>query len=191
MRFRLSTSHGSTHDESSFKNATVFPDGNMDECDHDKDKSSDKMKPSMDAFKRCAIREAFEETGILITSPRVVFKSGERKRWRKDVHNLGQAFAELLSLYKTSVRLDELTHYAKLDNTRAITAQIQHLLFPKCCRFCGNITREARSLGNTTDQPLHAWRSDKRAQERRNCIVHTATVYAARSCIVQVIYKTT
>lgn len=98
--------------KSSFKNATVFPGGNMDDCDHDQDTPFDKMKPSMNAFKRCAIREAFEETGILVSSPRVKFESGDRKRWRNNVHDSGAAFETLLSTYKTSIKLDELVHYA-------------------------------------------------------------------------------
>lgn len=84
----------------------------MDDCDHDQGQNHDRLKPSIDAFKRCAIREAFEETGILITSPRVKFASGERKRWRDQVHASGEAFKSLLASYKTSIKVDSLTPYA-------------------------------------------------------------------------------
>lgn len=98
--------------KSSFKNATVFPGGNMDDSDHAPAESFDKMKPTLNAYKRCAIREAFEETGILVCEPRVQFSSGDRRKWREKVHASGSAFETLLTTYKTSLDLDDLVHYA-------------------------------------------------------------------------------
>ena len=97
--------------KSSFKNATVFPGGNMDDADHES-ANFEKLNPSMNAFKRCAIRETFEETGILVTNPRIRFDSGDRRKWREKVHHSGKAFQSLLQTYKTSMHLHDLVHYA-------------------------------------------------------------------------------
>lgn len=105
------------NDKSSFKNATVFPGGNVDNADHalDDPKSvadDGQIIPTMDAFKRCAIRETFEETGIMISKHMVKFASGERKQWRNKVHDSGTAFAELLDHYGAKLDLSTMVHYA-------------------------------------------------------------------------------
>ncbi|CCG82230.1 putative NUDIX family hydrolase [Taphrina deformans PYCC 5710] len=93
-------------------NATVFPGGNVDTSDHDRASSYEILDPTLDTFKRCAIRETFEETGILITKPRVQFASGDRKKWRSMVHESGRAFPSLLDAYHVNLDLQELVHYA-------------------------------------------------------------------------------
>lgn len=98
--------------KSSFKNATVFPGGNVDTSDHDQTTSYESMNPTLETFKRCAIRETFEETGILITQPRVQFSSGDRKKWRSQVHESAKAFPSLLDAYNVNLDLKELVHYA-------------------------------------------------------------------------------
>lgn len=105
------------NDKSSFKNATVFPGGNVDDADHDaqdpkKVAEDGQVIPTLDAFRRCAIRETFEETGILIGDPVVKFASGERKQWRNKVHDSGTAFGDLLKHYGSSLKLSSLVHYA-------------------------------------------------------------------------------
>lgn len=97
--------------KSSFKNATVFPGGNLDLCDHDNN-AGPLDKPSLDAFRRCALREAFEETGILITDPRVTFARGDRKIWRDKVHNDSKLFKAMLENYHVSINTENLHHYA-------------------------------------------------------------------------------
>lgn len=105
------------NDKSSFKNATVFPGGNVDEADHAAEDpkrvaEDGQIVPTLDAFRRCAVRETFEETGILLTTPPVTFESGERKRWRAKVHDSGTQFGKLLDHFGTSLDLDALIHYA-------------------------------------------------------------------------------
>ncbi|BFZ58108.1 hypothetical protein PYCC9005_005167 [Savitreella phatthalungensis] len=98
------------NDKSSFKNATVFAGGNLDKAD------GAVTWPSLMASRRCAVRECFEETGILVSAGETedVFAkgTGERRAWREKVHSRAEAWEELVR--EKGVKIDyenTLVHY--------------------------------------------------------------------------------
>ncbi|KAK4057481.1 hypothetical protein OIO90_001550 [Microbotryomycetes sp. JL221] len=99
---------------STFVSAHVFPGGNMDPIDSDTKawqrffSSPGSFSPEetkAQAMKLCAVRETFEESGILLLEGNGkgkerwnAIKEEDRKRWRDKVHGSGSAFVELFSM---------------------------------------------------------------------------------------------
>ncbi|CAG8433404.1 8119_t:CDS:1 [Ambispora gerdemannii] len=108
----------------SFVNAHVFPGGNVDPSDSSKEWSSANLTPefeftkimerdqssttSLTTSKICAIRETFEECGILLTKPNVKFDLTEAKRWRDKIHNDANEFISLCKKFKLKPAIEEL-----------------------------------------------------------------------------------
>lgn len=89
------------NDKSSFKNATVFPGGNLDACD------GAVRWPDLLAARNCALRECFEETGILVTA-------GLDANLARSTHGSGTAASASASDAGTSASVqDELQKQAK------------------------------------------------------------------------------
>lgn len=60
------------------------------------------------SLKIAAIREAFEEAGILLTKPEVALSNAEVKSWREKLEENSHNFIELCKYYKVSPDIDSL-----------------------------------------------------------------------------------
>lgn len=98
---------------SSFNSAHVFPGGNMDPVDRQTDKWKRFLPASVESddeaqlsLKLCAIRETFEECGILLADNHAEawhrLTEQERREWRDKVHKNGPAFLDLFQLLNES-----------------------------------------------------------------------------------------
>ncbi|KAI9485153.1 hypothetical protein BDB00DRAFT_773631, partial [Zychaea mexicana] len=97
--------------KSSFINAHVFPGGVVDKQDEAWKFDSVSELTS----KICAIRETFEESGLLLTHPpaHTVFKdAAAREAWRERVHNDASQFKVLCETYKLVPAVDTLIPFA-------------------------------------------------------------------------------
>lgn len=93
--------------------ATVFPGGNLDPVDYEAAKlfgsgssgslHNDDNLP-LEALRACAIRETFEEVGVLLSSSQYTTppRGAEYKAWRKELATNPSFFIELYSRLKTS-----------------------------------------------------------------------------------------
>ena len=77
--------------------ATVFPGGNLSEADTKAASKLGQKDVSMTALRICALRETFEEIGILITNPKSKSKLGKDalSDWRKRVYKDPSLFENL------------------------------------------------------------------------------------------------
>ncbi|CAG8664404.1 2484_t:CDS:1, partial [Ambispora leptoticha] len=113
------------NDKGSFVNAHVFPGGNVDSSDssrewsnlisgHEFTKIIDHEQSSSTSSltsKICAIRETFEECGILLTKPNFKFDltdHDEAKQWRDKIHNDASEFISLCKKFKLKPAIEEL-----------------------------------------------------------------------------------
>jgi nucleoside diphosphate-linked moiety X motif protein 19 len=87
----------------SFRSAHVFPGGNIDKTDKEASWISPKALTPVQALKLCAIRETFEECGILIATNQGASNMTEeaRKSWRKRVHDDATQFQQLFTELST------------------------------------------------------------------------------------------
>ncbi|KAG0246933.1 hypothetical protein B0O80DRAFT_392261 [Mortierella sp. GBAus27b] len=98
--------------------AHVFPGGNVDKADHDPrwaellnyKPAGPHAPPLHNAI--CAIREAFEESGVLVTDPPTELSNDEIKIWRERVHNDGREFYNLCMLHKLKPAVSRLSHFS-------------------------------------------------------------------------------
>ncbi|KAM0786819.1 hypothetical protein ACM66B_002250 [Microbotryomycetes sp. NB124-2] len=98
---------------STFVSAHVFPGGNLDKIDTDT-KAWQRFFPSpgsltpdeaqAQALRLCAVRETFEESGVLLLEGSgkgrerwAAIKEEDKRRWRDKVHGSGSAFVDLFS----------------------------------------------------------------------------------------------
>ncbi|KXN70950.1 hypothetical protein CONCODRAFT_17224 [Conidiobolus coronatus NRRL 28638] len=103
-------------DTTSFKSATVFPGGALDKVDDldywkefefvKKIKTDEDKKQT--SLKLTAIRETFEEAGILITKPQLSLADSEVKEWREKLEENSANFIELCKYYKVNPDVDSL-----------------------------------------------------------------------------------
>ncbi|KXN70951.1 hypothetical protein CONCODRAFT_6399 [Conidiobolus coronatus NRRL 28638] len=90
-----------------FKSLTVFPGGAQDKVDSlDYWKQPEDIK--LTSLKLTAIRETFEEAGILLTAPQVSLSEVEVKEWREKLEENPQIFIEMCQHYKVSPDVDNL-----------------------------------------------------------------------------------
>jgi nucleoside diphosphate-linked moiety X motif protein 19 len=127
------------NDKASFASASVFPGGLLEPIDQAGSSSSDPAaqmvgasttavdaatlapnqpnavdSPSLEAFKRCAFRETFEETGILNSTPPIDFsKSGSRKQARQSANKSASEFYKMLEKSKAKLPLDDLVYFSR------------------------------------------------------------------------------
>ncbi|KAI8582007.1 hypothetical protein K450DRAFT_230351 [Umbelopsis ramanniana AG] len=105
--------------KSSFVNAHVFPGGNIDQHDNDP-RWNDIIAPGGHAYydeeskrtlahKICAIRETFEEAGLLLTNPPV---QDLPAAWREKVHQDASQFRELCIEHKIAPSACDLHHFS-------------------------------------------------------------------------------
>ncbi|KAK3845421.1 MAG: hypothetical protein J3R72DRAFT_29549 [Linnemannia gamsii] len=98
--------------------AHVFPGGNVDKADHDPRwatllnyrPKSPNDPPLHNAI--CAIREAFEESGVLVCDPPTELSNDEIRIWREKVHNDGKEFYNLCTSHNIKPSVDRLTHFS-------------------------------------------------------------------------------
>lgn len=72
----------------SFRSAHVFPGGNIDDADHDpywRSNASSSDEQEHRPFKVCAVRETFEECGLLAATRNDSLSAEDRTAWRKKV----------------------------------------------------------------------------------------------------------
>jgi 8-oxo-dGTP pyrophosphatase MutT (NUDIX family) len=92
--------------------ATVFPGGNLDPVDYEAARvyggeSSDTANEDnlpMQALRACAVRETFEEVGVLLSSSEYTTppEGSEYKAWRKELSTNPSFFLEIYPRLKTS-----------------------------------------------------------------------------------------
>ncbi|KAF9934400.1 hypothetical protein FBU30_002224 [Linnemannia zychae] len=101
-----------------FDSAHVFPGGNVDKSDHDprwatllnyKPKHTSDP-PLHNAI--CAIREAFEECGVLVCEPPIQLSNDEIRVWREKVHDDGKEFYNLCTSHNIKPSVDRLAHFS-------------------------------------------------------------------------------
>ncbi|KAF9288346.1 hypothetical protein BGZ68_000388, partial [Mortierella alpina] len=98
--------------------AHVFPGGNVDKADHDPrwatllnyQPKDTKAPPLHNAI--CAIREAFEESGVLVCEPPTELSNDEIRIWRDKVHNNAQEFYNLCTSHHLKPSVDRLCHFS-------------------------------------------------------------------------------
>ncbi|KAF9947954.1 hypothetical protein BGZ72_010112 [Mortierella alpina] len=98
--------------------AHVFPGGNVDKADHDPrwatllnyQPKDPKAPPLHNAI--CAIREAFEESGVLVCEPPTELSNDEIRIWRDKVHNNAQEFYNLCTSHHLKPSVDRLCHFS-------------------------------------------------------------------------------
>lgn len=93
--------------------ATVFPGGNLDPVDHEAAKlfgaahvpssDADDALP-LEALRACAVRETFEEVGVLLSDSEYTTppRGSEYKAWRKELATNPSFFLEIYSRLKTA-----------------------------------------------------------------------------------------
>ncbi|KAF9175262.1 hypothetical protein BGX21_008487 [Mortierella sp. AD011] len=98
--------------------AHVFPGGNVDKADHDPrwatlvnyKPQGPNAPPLHNAI--CAIREAFEESGVLVSEPQIGLSDSEISIWRERVHNDGQEFYNLCVSHNVKPAVERLEHFS-------------------------------------------------------------------------------
>ncbi|KAF9967950.1 hypothetical protein BGZ70_007584 [Mortierella alpina] len=99
--------------------AHVFPGGNVDKADHDprwatllnyQPKDHPKAPPLHNAI--CAVREAFEESGVLVCEPPTELSNDEIRLWRDKVHDNAQEFYNLCTSHHLKPSIDRLCHFS-------------------------------------------------------------------------------
>ena len=107
----------------SFSGALVFPGGKLDKGDSDAALAqhcdgAENWTPEMCALGACAIREAFEESGILLARDAAAgdFVSAQRlealQHYRTKIDKREVALADMLATEKLRLALDQLVHFA-------------------------------------------------------------------------------
>ncbi|KAF9914197.1 hypothetical protein BX616_008783 [Lobosporangium transversale] len=98
--------------------AHVFPGGNVDKADHDPRwatllnyKSKNPNDPPL-CSAICAIREAFEESGVLVCDPLTELSDEEIKVWRDRVHANGEEFYNLCTSHHIKPAVERLSHFS-------------------------------------------------------------------------------
>ncbi|KAF9114979.1 hypothetical protein BGX27_009307 [Mortierella sp. AM989] len=98
--------------------AHVFPGGNVDKADHDPRWASlvnynPKGPNAPSLFNAiCAIREAFEESGVLVSEPQIGLSDREISVWRDRVHENGQEFYNLCVSHNVKPAVERLSHFS-------------------------------------------------------------------------------
>ncbi|KAG0232644.1 hypothetical protein BGW42_007984 [Actinomortierella wolfii] len=99
--------------------AHVFPGGNVDKSDHDPrwaellNYSPPEGSTAPPLFNMiCAIREAFEECGVLVTEPPTQLSNDEIRVWRERVHNNGAEFYNLCTSHGLKPAIERLCHFS-------------------------------------------------------------------------------
>ncbi|KAI8341897.1 hypothetical protein BC941DRAFT_345926 [Chlamydoabsidia padenii] len=104
--------------KSSFVHAHVFPGGNLDEYDNQVHWSSTLSNSpssgrSLLTHKICAIRETFEESGLLLTIPPAhTIPELDTNVWRHKVHKDASQFKRMCDLYQLEPAVNQLTPFA-------------------------------------------------------------------------------
>ncbi|KAI8099418.1 uncharacterized protein BX664DRAFT_310392 [Halteromyces radiatus] len=102
--------------KSSFVHAHVFPGGVVDSYDNQDDwkiNISNTMSSNMLIHKICAIRETFEESGLLLTTPPAhTIPELDTEIWRHKVHEDASQFKYMCDLYKLQPAVDRLIPFA-------------------------------------------------------------------------------
>ncbi|KAF9314233.1 hypothetical protein BG003_004364 [Podila horticola] len=97
--------------------AHVFPGGNVDKADHDPrwatllNHTPTAGSPPLHN-EICAIREAFEESGVLLSDPPTELSNEEIKIWRERVHNDGKEFYNLCTSHNLKPAIGRLCHFS-------------------------------------------------------------------------------
>ncbi|KAI1294254.1 hypothetical protein EDD11_008208 [Mortierella claussenii] len=98
--------------------AHVFPGGNVDKADHDPrwatllnyKAKGPSAPPLHNAI--CAIREAFEESGVLVSDPPTELSNDEIRIWRERVHDNAQEFYNLCTSHHLKPAVERLSHFS-------------------------------------------------------------------------------
>ncbi|KAF7730264.1 hypothetical protein EC973_002507 [Apophysomyces ossiformis] len=98
--------------KSSFINAHVFPGGVVDSFDHASHWSNNRDDISLTS-KICAIRETFEESGVLLTDPPAsAVPQLDASDWRKKVHDDASQFKVMCDMFQLQPATDRLVSFA-------------------------------------------------------------------------------
>ncbi|KAI8055024.1 hypothetical protein BDF22DRAFT_732362 [Syncephalis plumigaleata] len=132
-----------------FSNMQAFPGGAMEKADQQNDWSllmpSFKPLDDMDlAYRICALRETFEETGILITEPSVVgrFPLEQLANWRKQVYANPQTFLDICREHHLQPAIHRLLYFQ-----RWITPKVEKRRFDTRFYLITLTEMESRALG--------------------------------------------
>ncbi|KAG0003524.1 hypothetical protein BGZ65_001625 [Modicella reniformis] len=98
--------------------AHVFPGGNVDDSDHDPrwetllnyKPNTLNAPPLHNAI--CAIRESFEESGVLVTDPPTELSNDQLRIWRDRVHDNGQEFYNFCTTHNLKPAVHRLSHFS-------------------------------------------------------------------------------
>lgn len=111
--------HRPTH-SSTFANAHVFPGGAISSTDNE----------STSPLKLCAIRETFEETGLLLTTPpppQSVLAGAQAAR--TEIHAGRLSFTEYLSLHGLEPAVDQLVPFTKWITPKTMARRFETHMF--------------------------------------------------------------
>ncbi|KAI8645571.1 hypothetical protein BD408DRAFT_429553 [Parasitella parasitica] len=102
---------------SSFINAHVYPGGVVDAADHysnwSQDKTISESEQSILTNKICAIRETFEESGLLLSHPPAhTIKALDANVWRHKVHNNASQFKAMCDTFSIRPAVDKLIPFS-------------------------------------------------------------------------------
>ncbi|KAI9595707.1 hypothetical protein BDF19DRAFT_441320 [Syncephalis fuscata] len=132
-----------------FSNMHAFPGGAMELADQHDNWSAlmttSKITDAMDlAYRICALRETFEESGILITEPSIAgrFSDEQLVEWRKEVYADPQAFFNICKEHQLKPAVDRLVCFQ-----RWITPKIEKRRFDTRFYLIALNETESRQLG--------------------------------------------
>ncbi|KAI9250967.1 hypothetical protein BDA99DRAFT_205797 [Phascolomyces articulosus] len=154
--------------KSSFINAHVFPGGVVDK--HDENWKMDNVSDLTN--KICAIRETFEESGLLLTHPpahTVLKDAATREEWRERVHNDASQFKVLCESHKLVPAVDKLIPFANwitpAAERRRYNAQFYLTVLDPSIAVQETTAADGKELVQldwfTPEQALSAWREEK------------------------------
>ncbi|RKP24192.1 hypothetical protein SYNPS1DRAFT_30043 [Syncephalis pseudoplumigaleata] len=136
----------------------VFSSGTVDEADRQDNWSSLFATTAANcadlAYRICALRETFEESGILFTEPSAIidrFSSDQLADWRKQVYANPRRFFELCEQHKLRPAIDRLVYFQ-----RWITPAAEKRRFDTRFYFIALTERESRALGALTSSSYAA-----------------------------------
>lgn len=130
--------HRPTH-SSTFANAHVFPGGAISSSDNE----------SASPLKLCAIRETFEETGLLLTTPPPTKAAlAGAQAARSEIHADRLSFTEYLSSHGLEPAVDQLIPFTKWITPKSVARRFETHM------FLYFIPEETSGVGGTARQQL-------------------------------------
>ncbi|KAF9433330.1 Nucleoside diphosphate-linked moiety X motif 19, mitochondrial [Entomortierella beljakovae] len=149
--------------------AHVFPGGNVDKADHDPRWASlvdykpngSKAPPLHNVI--CAIREAFEESGVLVSEPQIGLSNSEISLWRTRVHDNAQEFYNLCVSHNVKPAVGRLAHFSSWITPPVETKRFHTQFFITVLPWSRDSFAESRVFADGKETTRLDWLSPEEA----------------------------